>query len=813
MTAAALPSPRAAIADVACSHCSLPVPRGLLREDEEHQFCCAGCRSVFAFLHDNGLDRYYDLADGEPRPAATTGRSYTELDDATFHELHCTDVAGGGRQVSLYLEGVHCTACVWLVEKLPALVPGVIESRLDLGRHLAVVTWRPDKVELSTIARFVDAIGYPVHPYRSADRDAIERREERRLLVRIAVAAAVAGNVMLMAAAMYAGMFGGISAEHETFFRWLSMLVTVPAVFYSGSVFFRGAFGALRARALHMDLPISIGIAAGFGWGAVNTVRGAGEIYFDTVAALVFLLLIGRWIQLRQQRRAASAAEILCTLTPTLAHVVENGVVRDVAIEAVTAGTIVEVRAGETFPVDGRVVAGRSAVDSSVLTGESRPASIGIGADVCAGCINLSALVRVAATETGEQTRMGRLMASLAEHANRRAPIVRMADRLAAWFVIIALGLAAATVVLWSFIDASQAIEHAVALLIVTCPCALGLATPLAVSVAIGRAARRGILIKGGDTVERLARPGHMVLDKTGTLTRGEQTVVRWAGEASARPLAAALERHSAHPVARAIVADVGGPLAEADDVEETTGAGVTGLVEGQTVAIGSPAFIALEVGALPDGIAAFVDDSAAEALTPIVIAVDGRVVAAAALGDPIRDDARATLDRLRALGWRVSVVSGDHPEVVASVGRALGVPAGDCVGGATPEDKVAFVTAAAERGSVVMVGDGVNDSAALAAAGCGVAVHGSAEASLAAADVFITRPGVGALVELVRGARRTVGIIRRNLIFSLGYNVVGATLAITGIIHPLLAAVLMPASSVTVVTSSIRGRTFGRRS
>ena len=348
-----------------------------------------------------------------------------------------------------------------------------------------------------------------------------------------------------------------------------------------------------------------------------------------------------------------------------------------------------------------------------------------------------------------------------------------------------------------------------VALVIVTCPCALGLATPLAIGVAIGRAARRGILIKGGDVLERLSKPGTVIFDKTGTLTCGRQQLIAAAGDPAALALAAAVEVHSAHPIARALTVAAAAPVAVATDVCETTGAGIIGRVAGHHVIVGAPGFVAAQTTPLPATLRAFVAEHATAGRPPIAVAIDGEPRYVCALGDPLRGDAKSTIDQLRRAGWRIAILSGDDPRVVASIADQLGLPPSDCRGGVSPENKLAAVAAAAKADTVVMVGDGVNDAAAMAAASCGVAVHGSAEASLEVADVYTSRPGVTAVAELLGGARRTLRVIRRNLGFSLVYNAAGAALAMAGLIHPLIAAVLMPASSLTVVTSSLSSQTF----
>ncbi len=803
---------RAAAPAVVCAHCGLTVPPGLRGPDPARQFCCAGCEVVFDALAEHGLDGYYRVAGDALAPARTTSKSYRELDDLGFHQLHVRARADGLVATALYLEDVRCTACVWLVERLPALLDGVVELRLDFGRGRADVIFDPRRVHLSAIARLLDRLGHPVHPYRGADREALRRREDRALLVKIGVAGAAAGNIMLLAIALYAGLFGGMGAGDTSFFRWASMLVAVPALGFAASPFFRGAIGAVRSGRLHLDLPLALGIAVGLAWGALNTVRGVGEIYFDSLAMLVFLLLVARWVQSRHHRRAASAAELLHALTPRVARRLDAaGVAQDVPVEAIGIGDRIEARAGDTIPVDGTVVTGRSTVDAGLLTGESRPVAVHAGDPVHAGTVNLGAPLTIRATATGEDTRVGRLIARIDDEARRRAPIQRFADRITGRFVTVVLVVAALTALGWSLSPAGPrtGLEHAMALLIVTCPCALGLATPLAMTVALGRAARRGMLVKGGDALERLATPGLLLLDKTGTITEGQLRLVEWRGDVGARPLAAALERASAHPLARALVAAIEhDPTLAVTEIGEELGRGIRGRVAGHAVAVGSASWIGGHAQ-IPAGIRAAVDAIAAATRTPVVIAVDGRAVAVAGFADTIRPDAAAVIARVRAGGWRVGILSGDDPRIVAAVAVTLGIGADDVRGGVSPEGKVEAVRAARAAGPVVMVGDGVNDAAALAAATCGIAVHGATEASVDAADVFVRRPGLAPVAELLDGARATLRVIRRNLRVSLIYNLIGGTLAVTGLIHPLVAAVMMPLSSLTVLVSSSRSRGF----
>jgi Cu2+-exporting ATPase len=809
----------AARLDVACSHCSNPVPAGLFAADKAEQFCCHGCETVYFAIREQGLDRYYQLrkedAESTQRPH-TTDRSYREFDDAAFQSRYCRALPDGTLRTELFLEGVHCAACVWLVEHATSGMRAEtgsnssVRARLDIGRSAAEITFDPKTTTLSAVARRLDTLGYASHPYRGADARDLRVKEERALMGRIGVAFAVAGNVMVMAVTLYSGLFTDMDAETEQLFRWVSFALTIPAFFWSARVFFVGAWKALKARMLHMDLPIAVGLSAGFIGGTVNVFRGTGEIYFDSVATLIFLLLVGRWLQLRQRRMAGDAAELLYSLAPSSARLVENDRVTEVPVERLAAGDIVEVRAGDTIPTDGVIVLGRSALDASVLTGESRAVDVVEGDRVHAGTLNIAALLQIRTEATGEDTRVGRLMQAVAEASRRRAPIVALTDHVIGYFVAVVLVLAAVTAGLWLWLDPQQALDHAVALLIVTCPCALGLATPLAVTAAVGKAAQRGILVKGGDAMERLAKPGLVLFDKTGTLTEGKIKLMQWLGDQNVQSRVAVLERQSAHPLARAVVAHFAAPedLAIAD-ISQTVGGGLMATVDGQALVVGSPAFVAQQVGELPAQALDWVGQLTQQAWTPVLIAQDGRVVAAMGFGDPIRPEAAACLRALEGQGMTVGILSGDHPDVVAVVAQQLGISPARAQGGATPEQKLAKVQAELRNGPVLMVGDGVNDSAALAAATVGISVHGGAEASLQAADVFLTEAGLAPIVTLITGARRTVRTIRRNILFSLLYNTLGAALAMAGLLSPLVAAILMPFSSLTVVSSSFKSRTF----
>ena len=801
-------APRGQESETACAHCWLELPAKPVVDGDGRSFCCVGCSAVFSAIQAAGLGAFYDereLDAARATPARPSGRRFSELDDPDFartFERH----ADGSLGVELQLEGVHCAACVWLVESLPRVTPGVRDARLDFGRATASVRWDPNGTRLSNVARALDRLGYTPHALGRVDAG---KRSQRALLMRLGVAGAIAGNIMLMALALYSGAESSAEAGYAEFFRWGSFLLSLPAVFYCALPFYRGALASLRTRMPSMDLPIAIGISVGFASGAINTLRGQGEIYFDTIATLIFLLLVGRWLGQRHQRRASIAADVALALAPSVARLVEGAERREVRSEAVPAGACVEVLAGERIPVDGRIETGESTLDVRLLTGESSPVEVKPGDRVYAGTENLGGPLVVRAERVGTRTRVGELVTSMQRAQRERAPIVRAADRIAGRFVVAVLVLAALTLAAWGHVDPSRAVDQAVALLVVTCPCALGMATPLAVSVALARAARRGILVKGGEVLEALARPATIIFDKSGTLTVGRPELVDWHGPLDLARCVSAAERGCDHPLARAFQHAF--PITEEQPVESLerwTGAGLRARVAGRELVVGTLVLMD-EVGVeVPRAFRLEAMAHASAGLTPVLVAENGRVTGLAAFGDALRPDALTSLRELAKTQRSMIVLSGDHPLVVERVCRDL--PVTVARGGVSPERKLAEVSARVQRGEpVIMVGDGVNDAAAMSAATVGFAVHGGAEASLLAASVFSTEPGVLPVLEAVRGARLTLQAIHRGLAFSLAYNALGVALAMTGVLSPLVAAVMMPISSLTVVTSALRSRAF----
>lgn len=800
--------------EVLCDHCDLPVPAGLVNQGAEHQFCCSGCETVFNVLHGAGLDGYYGIRDAvakENQPAASSNQNYEELDDPAFQSACVTNLPGGECETELLLEGMHCAACVWLIERLPRVCPGVVESRANIRTRSAVVRYAPDRVPLSRVAQALDKLGYAAHPARGAGAREVRRKEDRKFLIRVGVAGAIAGNVMLLAIALYGGALSGIDPFWEHTLRYYSMGLGLLSLLWPGRVFFNGALAALRTRTAHLDIPIALALAAGGIWGTYNTLTQSGEIYFDSLSVLVFFLLVGRWVQHRQQRGAADQVELMLTLTPTSAdRLLDDGTTKRVPIEAIEIGMRVRVDAGGSIPCDGIIEEGNTQVDNALLTGESRPIACGAGDEVIAGATNLGSPIVVTVSAVGDSTRAAKLMALVASATADKAPIVQFADRVAARFVIVVISLAMMTLTIWTIrADLRTGIELATALLIVTCPCALGLSTPMAMSIALGRAAKRGVLIKTAAAIEAMSNPaktnGVMILDKTGTLTQGQTRVVRSECDPELLACAAAIESGSNHPLARAIInASDETRTATATDINQTPGAGIEGLVNAQRVRVGSPAYIR-SCTQLDHTHESTIDSMLADGLTPVVIANDQGQVGVLGIGDPLREDTIDAISALRQRGWELHLCSGDHPEIATQIASRVGIE--HAMGGASPERKAELVRELRAQGHdrIVMVGDGINDAAAMALADVGIAVHGGAEAALQAADVYLTSPGVMPIESLCDLSRHTMRTIHIGLGISLCYNFVAGSLAIVGLISALIAAIIMPMSSLSVVALATR--------
>ncbi|QDT03838.1 putative copper-importing P-type ATPase A [Rubripirellula lacrimiformis] len=823
-----------------CVHCGLATPCQA-GTDPQTVFCCNGCRGAYELIHGWGLSDFYALRDqsssSEPHPAAGAKSRYDAFENQEFLGLSTpVQNTDGTCSTELAVHGLHCAACAWLIENAATRTDGWHVARVRMSDHTLRVQFDPATVRLGEIACLMDRLGYQVAPI-SKDRTDHFRIENQRLLIQIAIAGFCAANAMWIAIALYAGEASGVASDHRLFLRIVGTVLGVVAVLIPGQTFFRGAFAALRTGTPHMDLPVALGLSVGTVAGLVSAFVGTGDVYFDSLAVLVFLLLIGRWIQFHQQHRAAKAVDLLLRITPAHAQRLSAaGEPEWVLVDTLQPSDVIRVSPGESVAADGRIVAGESMFDRSLLTGESRPIPASTGDEVAAGTLNLVRPIDVEVIATGRDSRIGKVMQSVESAASAKTPVVQLADRIGGVFVVVVTLLAIVTLILWSSSDWALAASHATSLLIVACPCALALATPLAIAVSLGRAAKRKILIRDGSSLQQLARPGMVWFDKTGTLTEGRPRAELWMGTADAVRLAARLEQDCCHPTAEAIVRfaatlsddpgsgtgidrGAGGESQSIVDVSDPVDLcidrrGVSGIVDGQSVVVGNLNFMNDHSVLVERQVAEAAESCLQSGASPTVVAVDGHALAVLGVSDPLKSDAAETVADLQGQGFRVGILSGDHPAIVQMVARQVGIDPALAIGGQSPEEKLArVVSGQSESQSVVMIGDGANDAAALAAADVGIAVRGGAEVSLQAAPIFIASGQLKSLGMLMRGGRRTSRLIQTGFAVSLSYNVVAVGLAVAGRISPLLAAILMPISSVSVLTLVLVWPIFGSAS
>lgn len=799
-----------------CLHCASPCP-----QERSDGFCCSGCLAVSEFLGAQGLNGYYDLkkkgrALGSAAPVAQASSEsfYRYLDDPDFLKSYALHYPDQTVSLDLYVEGVHCTACLWLIEKLPELCPPVLSARLNLSTQVLSVRMAQTE-KFSQAAALLERIGYRPHPVSEGLIGQLKKQEDRTSLIRIGVAGAVTGNLMLLAIALYAGATGVQAAP----FRWFSGILFLPVLFYSATPFYRSALGALRVKQISIDIPLVIGILLGSLLSYGNLIAGKDTFYFDSLAALVFFLLSSRYVLHKAQNRALSSWSLMHFLTPSMVRkIVAPGnsisatdgdlATAQVRLDSIQLGDILEVRSGENFPVDGQVVDGQSTINCSLLTGEFEPLFVQTGDPVFAGTVNTQSPLWIRVEASGTATRLGRIIGAIQSGAERRAPIALLADRRARLFMAIMLLVAPVTLIgVGLQAGWQEGLNRALALLIISCPCALALATPLAMTLSIGKAARNGILIKSAEALERLSLVKELFVDKTGTLTHGIFEVQGFQpvasssiqiGQSELIALVSALEARSNHPIAQALVAFAKKQnlascvLPQVEDFSETIGVGVRGKV-GQT---------AFEIRKFPRA-----PSDSSRSVTQVGVYADLAeqqvLLGVFSLADRLRDDARPMLQNLSELGIQASILSGDSATVVLGVADRVGIPAERCFSEKSPEEKASKVAA---QPLCAMVGDGANDAIALKSASVGIAVHSGMEISLQAADVYVSRPGLTGIADLFSISHETLRLIRRNFALSLIYNLIGVTAALLGYVTPIFAAIIMPLSAFTVFASTLWG-------
>ncbi len=788
-----------------CFHCGDLVPDGadypVQYQGQDYPTCCAGCQAVAQTILQSGLGQYYAQRDQpasrhEPLPAELL-EQIRLYDDPALQQGFVHTEPGNEREAALLLEGITCAACIWLNEQHIGRLPGVLSVSINYGTHRARVRWDESRIHLSQILEAITAIGYRAQPYDQAREEAGWQKRRKSALFRLWVAGLSMMQVMMFAVPVYLASEGEIEPRWLNMMNWASLLLTLPVVLYSCWPFFLNSWRDLKRGRAGMDLPVSTGVLAAFIASCWTTLTGQGEVYFDSVSMFVFLLLYGRYLEESARRKAGDATERLVKLIPAFAHRLdEHGQAHEAPVASLQPGERVLVKPGETIPVDGRIESGSSEVSEALITGESRGLSRSAGERVIGGSVNLAAPLVVRVELVGEATRLAAIVRLLDRALAEKPRLAQLADRIAGWFVTALLLVAGLTWLAWHQIDPQRALPITVAVLVISCPCALSLATPAALVAATGRLARLGLLVTRGHALETLARITDAVFDKTGTLTLGEPRIVGVlpfsATETQARRIAAALEAASSHPLARAFVQE---GVASASDCATHPGGGISGHVDGKEYAIGNPAFLAGFCSApCPGGMEAGM----------LALASRDSWLAAFRLADTARPGSRQAVRDLQELGVASRILSGDQPETVAALAGDTGI--GQFRAAAAPEDKLAHLHGLQQEGRIVlMVGDGVNDAPVLAAANISIAMGGGVDVAHAAGDMVLLGNRIEHIPPAVSVARFTRRIIRENLLWALVYNVCAIPLAVCGYVTPWLASLGMAASSLLVVLNALR--------
>lgn len=778
-----------------CHHCQEVVVTPF-KDQKDHSFCCHGCLSVYQILHQSNLEEFYNIQKqtGEyTKPVSgLEQKDFSYLKDQEFLKTYAVfDEQTKQWSLSFYLKGVHCLACLWLIEKLPEISPTVASSRLDMGKSLVTIHLKEGQNSFQEAATNLNNLGYEPYPISNLDElSQQQKKEERSLLLKIGIAGFSTMNIMLYTGSVYAGADGA----YQLSFGILSLLLAIPVVFYSALPFYRSSLGAIKSKRVNIDIPLSFAILFGFFVSVYFVAINRDQFYFDSITTLIFLILLSRYVLKKAQQTNLNKNDILSLFQRGTIHKLtslhqENGLIEDIHPDQLKVGDLIEVRPSEVIPCDGVIRRGKTRLNLSTLTGESESIFHGIGSQVFMGTSNVGETVVIEVLKLNEETRIGLLLNKVTSEEEKRSSYSYITDKVSRYFVNIVFSLAVvAFSYFFYFYGLEKALETSLAFIIVTCPCALGLATPLSFSRMMSLAQKKGLIFKNESALERLSHTQNIFFDKTGTLTTGRYEVSRYnhynkeLSLESITRLIFSLESNSKHPVAKAIVnwcAQSGYALEvlSLEATQEVIGKGVEATFQGDFYSISSR--------------------DQKDGKIEVVLNKNGQTIFGLTLCDRIRNDAQDTLKLLRKHHMKTFLLSGDKESVVTKVSQELQFKPEKVMAECTPEDKARFIS---QFPHSLFVGDGANDSLALSKATTSIATHSSIEVSLRVSDVFLGQDNLKLIPLGIELAKKTMKTVKLNLGFSLMYNSIGATLALGGFIGPLEAAVLMPLSSLTVL-------------
>lgn len=772
----------------ACIHCDQDVVTAYFSEetDKDGPFCCRGCLTVYNVIHAKGLSEYYEIKKNvsffkKRAPVEIRSAQYAYLDDQDFLKEYSYQSHNNEATMEFYLEGVHCLACLWIIEKLPDFVAGIKTTKLNMGRSVVSVVLKQDG-HFSHVAYELENLGYRPHPLKmNQDSQDLKTKEERSMLLRIGIAGAAAGNIMLYAVSLYAGA----GHEYASLFNLFTVLFAVPVLTYSAWPFYRTSWMALKNKTLSIDVPISMALVMGGVMGVYNLIIGVNENYFDSLSALVFLLLLSRYFLKTIQEMGLSTTDLHFFYQGESVLKVDEfdfTKVSEIHPKFIKENDLLQVGPNQIIPADAVIFSGETYLNNSLLTGESELQKVKINDDVFSGTMNMGSTVIIKVKKTNKDTRLGQILRSIENGWGQKAKIIDITNLISKYFVA-AVFILSLCLFIWTYSagHTKNALEQALTLLIVTCPCALAIATPLTFIRTLSKSAQRGIIIKDDSIIEKLSKVENVFIDKTGTLTQNNLKISAfYKMRESIIPycdIIYNLEKHSHHPLATSLknfIKDFPTQSRQVTDLKEIPGVGVSGFIEDNFYEIKNHN-----------------------------IYENAHIVCSFEARDTIRPEAKEAILNLRSLGLNIKILSGDKEEYVSLIANEVGLEFFEYQSGMSPEAKCQEIK---ESENSLMIGDGANDAIALSAADTGVAVFGAMDISLRAADVYLSLPGLIPVVELITISKETMKVIYRNLVLSLFYNSISVVLAFTGYISPLTAAIVMPVSSLSVLISTLIG-------
>lgn len=790
---------------VKCDHCHLEFSDEVMIHDGEYRFCCKGCQGIFHLLKDEGLESFYaKIGDNTLAPPTEQFEDSSNFDTPAFAEQFITQTKEGLKQVSLVIEGIHCAACVWLNEKALHKMEGVIEANINFTTNKARIVWDPDALKLSSIIDMIRAIGYNAYPYDSSLQEVRANKERKDYYLRMAVATFSTMNIMWVAVAQYAGYFTGITQEIKTILNVAEWVLATPVLFYSGWVFYRGAYYGLKNKTINMDLLVVTGSSLAYLYSIYITLMQTGEAYFDSVSMIITFVLLGKFLEVLSRKNAADTLDVMGKHIPREVSVVSEEGIREVKVQEVREGDVIRIRTGEKAAIDGVVISGEGSFDESSLTGEAEPILKRPGDTIISGTTSIDALIDYRATKDYAHSTLAHLVNLLENAMSHKPKIEQIANRLSQYFSSTILFLAIATFWSWLFWPHTfdRSLMVGISVIIIACPCALALATPVATLVGLALGAKRGILFKSAAMIETMAHADTVVLDKTGTITKGLPEVVReTVFESFDKNRLYALCRSSKHPISRGVVQYLESEGYEGtgvvfEEIREIPARGIVARCEGSAL-VGGNALLMKEYG---------IDIDASGDQSLFYMAVDGVLSARYELQDLPKEGSVEAIRKLKDQNLRVIMLTGDHEAAALRVAKEAGIE--EVHFGLSPEGKAAFIDRLhSESRVVVMAGDGVNDLLALAGADIGIAMGSGSDIAIEVSDVVLMNDSMNSLAEAFVISRRTLKLIKQNLGLSLVYNSITIPLAMSGYIIPLIAAISMSFSSLLVVGNSMRVR------